>query len=212
MKNNLKNIFGLARFGAGAAVLGLLACASTLHAAVIVDNTGTPNFYVGGATYGQLFTMSGTSFNSLTLELYSASGGTANVSLYNVGSGLPTSLNTLLGTVTAGVGDGQLVSVTPFSVSGLTSGNQYAIVLSQSSSVRWDWNSTAATGFGATASSADSGATWSSYPSYVQMNLSAVTPVPEVPMTGMVMGFGALTVAMVSTRFRKIHSAGSSIG
>jgi len=222
MKNNLGMFCGLLRLGLGATVLVFCAFTPVSRADVIVNNMGDArfsNYDSSSAEIAQVFTMSGTSGNlsSLTLSLDSTLGGTANVYLFTTSSGAPTGAATILGTVTAGTsGNRQSISVSSLNGVTLTAGSSYAIALAQNSTVRWD--NTLTTGSGGTGSlgaiytSGNSGATWAfnSGVVFMQMNLQ-ITPVPEVPMTGAVMGFGVLAIAVGGTLRRKLKPAVSSI-
>jgi hypothetical protein len=219
MKKNF-GMFSLApRWGVGAILLALCAFTPVSRADVIVDNTGATTFStVFGGTgdkIAQVFTMSGTSGNisSLTLLLDSTTAGTytLNVDLYATSGGAPTGLATFLGTVTASTtGDSQFISVSSLT-SGvtLTPGTQYAVALEQNGVLQWDYTSTS--GVGPIYYTIGAGS-WTAYGSSgnMQMNLQT-TPVPEVPMTGAVMGFGALAIAVGGTLRRKLHPAVSSI-
>jgi hypothetical protein len=220
MKKNLGMFILAPRFGVGAVLLALCAFTPLSRADVIVDNTGATT---GGTVFGssgnqiaQVFTMSGTSGNisSLALLLDSTTAGTytLNVDLYATLLGAPTGLATFLGTVTASTtGDRQLIGVSSLT-SGvtLTPGTQYAVALEQNGVLRWDY--TATPGVGPVYYSSDAGSSWTAYGASgnMQMNLQT-TPVPEVPMTGAVMGFGVLAIAVGSTLRRKTRPAVSSI-
>ena len=220
MKKNFGMFILAPRWGVGAVLLALCAFTPVSRADVIVDNTGatTLSTVFGGPGHqiAQVFTMSGTSGNisSLALLLDSTTAGTytLNVDLYATSSGAPTGLATFLGTVTASTtGDRQLIGVSSLT-SGvtLTPGTQYAVALEQNGNLQWDYTSTS--GVGPIYYSLDAGSTWTVYgsPGNMQMNLQT-TPVPEVPVTGVVMGFGALAIAVGGTLRRKLHPAVSSI-
>ena len=225
MKKNFGMFILAPRWGVGAVLLALCAFTPVSRADVIVDNTGAVSQFVSGSSFAQVFTMSGTSGNlsSLTLNLdVVGSGGSAQIDLYNVSAGAPTTLATALGTV-SGTGGGNLVlaNVTLGSNPLLTAGSSYAIVLdypaSPNGSLAWNYESGHASGgdgsLGSIYLSANSGATWGVYgirADSMQMNLQT-TPVPEVPMTGVVMGFGALAIALGHTLRRKLSTAVSSI-
>jgi hypothetical protein len=220
MKKNLGMTFGLSRWGVGAVLLALCAFTSASRADVIVDNTGNahnPGDFVVGQPFGEVFTMSGTSGNlsSLTLVFDSSSTGSADVQVYNTSGGAPSTSLYDLGNITL---SGNTLTTANFGSSDLlTAGVEYAIVL-QSSSMAWDYtlDSTGSTGPGG----AGSGLAYNFYASewnqltpgnnYFQMNL-LTTPVPEIPITGTLMGFGALAIAFGCTLRRKLHSAVSSI-
>jgi hypothetical protein len=220
MKKNL-GIFNLAsRCSVGAVLLAFCAFAPVSRADVIVDNTSattlTTIFGSTGQQVAQVFTMSGTSGNisSLALLLDSTTAGTytLNVDLYATSSGAPTGLATFLGTVTASTtGDRQLISVSSLT-SGvtLTPGTQYAVALEQNGVLQWDY--TATSGVGPIYYSLNAGSSWTAYGASgnMQMNLQT-TPVPEVPVTGVVMGFGALAIALGHTLRRKLRPSVSSI-
>ena len=219
MKKNLGMFFGLSRCGAGAILLGLCAFTPVSRAAVIVNNTGNPSTTLSGATVAQVFTMSGTSGNlsSLALTLDINSAGTAAVDLFNVdGGGAPTTLAAVLGSVTTtSAGNPVTVAVNLTSNPLFTAGGSYAIALAYpaipSASLSWDYTTTAGSGgtgsLGGLYYSFNSGSTWTAYGGgALQMNLQT-TPVPEVPMTGVVMGFGALAIALG----RKLRLAVSNI-
>jgi hypothetical protein len=219
MKKNFGMFILAPRWGVGAVLLALCAFTPVSRADVIVDNTGaataTTVFGGTGDQIAQVFTMSGTSGNisSLTLLLDSTTAGThtLNVDLYNVSSGVPTGLATFLGTVTANTtGDRRFISVSSLA-SGvtLTPGTQYAVALEQNGVLQWDYTSTS--GVGPIYYTIGAGP-WTAYGSSgnMQMNLQT-TPVPEVPVTGVVMGFGALAIAVGGTLRRKLHPAVSSI-
>jgi len=210
--------FGLSRCGVGAVLLGFCAFASVTSAEVVIGNTGDPSTTLSGATVAQVFTMSGTSGNlsSLTLTLDINSAGTAAVDLFNVSAGAPITLAAVIGSVTTtSAGEPVTVAVNLTSNPLFTAGGSYAIALaypaSPSASLAWDYTTTAGSGgtgsLGGIYYSYNSGSTWTLYAGgAMQMNLQT-TPVPEVPMTGVVMGFGALAIALG----RKFRTAVSSI-
>lgn len=198
--------------------LGVLLFAPMLHAGVaIVNNTGFTRDGGFGApsgsdttpALGEVFTTtSATSIGSLTLSLHFTGTPSASVYLYDTASGKPTGTGTLLGTVSSssstiiGLNNALLASTT------------YAIVLSDNSgsgSLSWDYISpSTSSGSGGTAVSplgggfVYSGGTWSSGGSLnFQMD---VEPVPEVPTTGVFMGFGVLAIAMGNILRRKLGS------
>jgi hypothetical protein len=226
MKSNLGTFFGLSCWCMGAVVLALCAFTPASRADVIVNNTGTPfASFNGNVQYAQAFTMPGTIgdpsslISSLALELNVSVIGSENVYLYSVnGSHVPTGTGTLLGTVNPGsTGDGLVTPVIslPGNIS-LAAGTSYAIALNTSGTIAWDVSSSSTSGGTGTLlgnyNSLNNGSTWSTGPGgfYLQMDLNA-TPVPEVPMTGMVMGFGVLAVAVGGTLRRKLRPAVSSI-
>ena len=129
---------------------------------------------------------------------------------------MPNSLITSLGTVSGGTtGDGQLIAVSSLVNQALTANTEYAIVMQTSTgTVSWDNTPSAASGGTGTLGLAYfyNGNSWGTVPdnNYFQMNLQT-TPVPEVPMTGVVMGFGALAIAVGHTLRRKFRPAVSNI-
>ena len=222
MKQNLGTYFLTPRRVAGAVMLALFAFIPVSQAQdVIVNNTGASVLSVSGTPFAQVFTMSGTSgtISSLTLELNSTGGGTATVSLYSVSSGTPTSLLYNLGTVTAGTsGNNQLIAVSSLNNVSLSAGTQYAIAMQYPSSGSIGWDAVTSTASGGDAPSLggqylEIGSVWFLYNqnNSFQMDLQT-TPVPEVPVTGAVMGFGALAIALGHTLRRKLGAAVSSIG
>jgi len=230
MKKNLVAFFGLSRWGVGAVALTLCAFAPASRADVTVINNladihdgGVLTAVDGGTSYAQTFNAgSSGNISSLTLSLGSSSG-TMNVYLYDAGTapalsggGINLGTKTLLGSVAAGTGIVSLSS-NPF----LNTVDYYSIALvpaaSGSDSIAWNSTTTAGSGgagtsFYAVYSSANSGLTWAYdfQNPYLQMNLS-VSPVPEVPVTGVVMGFGALAIAVGGSLRRKMRPAVSSI-
>lgn len=215
MKKNLGMFFGLSRCGMGAVLLGLCAFTPVSRAAVVVNNTGGNSSYTGGVPLGEVFTMSGTSgdLTSLTLQLFSSAGGVAEVDLYSVILGAPSSELYVLGNVSPGTGNNQIVAVSSLNNVLLNANATYAIVLQAPSSGSMAWDAISGTVSGGTGPALggeyyQSGGVWySSNPSAsFQMNLQT-TAVPEVPMTGVVMGFGALAIALG----RKLRLAVSNI-
>jgi hypothetical protein len=224
MKKNLGMFFGLPSLGMGAALLALCAFTSVSRADVtIIDNLADStdlHALEAGNPLAQVFTVSADSGNisSLTLGLYiySVGGGgsaTATIDLYSATSGgapFGSALATL-GTVSTTSSGSQQLAVNPVDAYSLTAGT-YAIVL--------ETPTAGSIGLDATLQTSDSGGTatsplggiyyydgsWTSADSgfYGQMTLTAV---PEVPMTGMVMGFGVLAIALGHTLRRNLRSA-----
>jgi hypothetical protein len=209
MKNNLKNIFGLTSIGAAAAVLGFLACASTSHAAVILNNqTDTPvGPLAGGAAQEFVMTTVSGTLTSITLSLSGA--GIGNVFVYDTtgAGGSPGSSLYSLGTISAG--SSTISGLNDLLAGGVT----YAIVLNaNATALAWSYTSdstvvaTGGASLPATRFYTGSGPTFGGpFGDYGQMSIS-VTPVPEVPITGAVMGFGVLAVAMGTTLRRKLSA------
>jgi hypothetical protein len=212
MKKNLGMFFGLSRCGVGAVLLGLCAFTPVSRAGVVIDNLGDgSNGGINGAlAAAQVFTMSGSSgdINSLTLDLVASVGGSAEVDLYSVSGSAPGSLIADFGTVSVASSGNIAVSLISYPL--LSSGTSYAIVLQpSSSSTSWEYTTTASSGGSGSLGGLyyEVSGNWYQYTSgnYLQMSLST-TPVPEVPMTGMVMGFGALAIAL-GRRLRKAVSS-----
>jgi len=213
MKKNLGMFFGLPCCGAVAVLMGLCAFTPVSRADVAVNNEG---YSSGGGLNGanelaQEFTMSGTggSLSSLTLDLLITGGsGTAAVSVFNVnGSGVPTTLLAIVGTINVASSGDNAVSLISYPL--LTGSASYAIVLQPSAAATaWEYTATAGSGGSGSLGGAYfySGAWYQFGGNYLQMSLST-TPVPEVPMTGLVMGFGALAIALG----RKLRLAVSNI-
>lgn len=220
MKKNLGTFFGLPGLGAGVVAMALCAFIPASRADVaIINNLGDTHDggYIslndGGTAWAQTF-QAGSSGNidGLTLSLGTSSGSMA-VLLYAVndsGSG-PNGTGINLGTVAAATGIVTLNNLT----TPLTLGNYYAIALqpavSGSDSIAWNSTENPVSGGSGTTlyeiyKNSGSGWVYNSSTPYLQMNLE-VAPVPEVPMTGMVMGFGALAIVLG----RKLRLAVSNI-
>ena len=219
MKNNSGKFCGLSRRGVGAAVLAFCVFTPVLRADVVVDNIGTPvGTFGGNYRYAQVFTMSATggSISSLALELdVLATGSPANVYLYSVnGSGAPTGPGTLLGTVNPGsTGNGQSIVVGSLYSATLAAGVSYAIALNTSSAINWNFVTSSSSGGNGSLlksySSNDGGVSWNTGISlYSQMDLVTV---PEVSKTGLIMGFGALAIAVCGNLRRKFRPAVSGL-
>jgi len=187
---------------------------------VVMNNTGSgpsdPTFPTTGdssATVGyiaEIFTTgSGGTIDNLALQLDIVAGSSANV---YITANLTTF--TLLGTVSSGTTQNhQNISVN-FGANplySLSANTIYAIVLEPSGSgVGWDYTSSTATGGDATDGvsyeSTDGGVSWSPYVTGASMQLDMLAAVPEVPMTGAVMGFGALAIATGSVFRKKVYA------
>jgi hypothetical protein len=222
MKKNLGTVFGLPHLGMAAAFVAFCTFASGSLADVIVNNTGNPSTTLSGNTVAQVFTMGGTSgdLTSLTLTLNSVNlgGGSATVELYNTDGTAPTTSAGVLGTVTTFAAGNPVNTVV--SLSGnplLTAGGTYAIVLdypaTPPSSLSWDKTTTAGSGGDGSLGGLyidNGGGNWILFSgNFLQMDLQT-TPVPEVPVTGAVMGFGVLAIAIGHTLRRKLRLAVSS--
>ena len=231
MKKNL-GTFILAPSIRAAAVLLALCAFTTVSRADVINNL-PPGVATaisgngGGLPIAQVFTMSGSdsgTVSSLTLSLdfvVDNPSETVTVSLFNVSGGVPTSgSGTVLGTFDASSfssGSPQNITLTLSSNPALSAGASYAIALEVPSggSVNWNATSTSATGGTATSlggiygnTAADGSGTWTAtgYSGlvYAQMDLQ-ISSVPEVPLTGTVMGFGAVAIAVGLTLRRKLH-------
>jgi hypothetical protein len=223
MKKNSGLFFGLLCWKVGTVLLVLGAFTTVSRADVIVDNTGYGTSLGSGFAVAEVFsTGSGSgAISGLSLELDASSSGSAEVYLFD--SSLTTQLADL-GSVNAPVST-TLVGVTPGSGWGydLSSGSTYAIVLGTSasattaSSVVWNYST------GTPGQNSNGSATGSFIGPQIffgewtgngihdnQMSLQT-TPVPEVPITGIVMSFGALAIALGHTLRRKLRPTVSSI-
>lgn len=207
----------------GKRVVLLTLCGFTIvsHAQVIVfDNT---NGYTSqssaaapGDIYGQTFIMPDTNgyFSSLTLSLASGSSGTAEVDLYTYSVSFGMIFNSVLGTVD---GSG---SVNLSSNPTLLANAMYAVVLDSPSSGTFTWNATddapavGVAGFspGGSVYSADpTGDTgWNVFLSQslqIQASVAAAAPAiaPEISITSMFFGLGALFIVMDYILRRKIR-------
>jgi hypothetical protein len=209
MKNNLGTFVLASRRSAGAVLLALCAFAPISRADVIIDNTGqtTLGFVVTSFPQAQVFTMSGTSGNisSLTLLLNAGSAGTANVDLYSVSGSAPNSFISTIGTIDSAASGSVAVSLSGNPL--LSSSTSYAVVLEPGNGSSWNYTTTSANAGDGSVGSLYyfNGGTWNvEIGQYVQMNLQT-TPVPEIPITGAVMGFGALAIAFGRTLRRSFH-------
>jgi hypothetical protein len=220
MKKNFWTVFSAPCVGAGVVLLALCAFTPSSHAAVILNNLPSAGFTSTGSTsqgtsvyVGETFTMgaSGDTLGSVTLSLNFTASDSAHVYFYNTtfsgGIYTPTGAGTLLGTV----------SDTSATISGLNislvAGTTYAIALgpqanSGSADMAWNNISTSGTVAGSEASPvgyfSGNGSIWGANNTgpYLQMQLD---PVPEVPLTGLCMGFGALAIAIGHTLRRKLR-------
>ena len=214
MKKNF-GMFGLPRWGVGATLLALCVFAPASRAALDIEvnnlAASTTGFATAGGFYGQEFTMDSSSGNLsiLTLKLASSGSGTADIYLYNVSGGVPTA--------GSGVIIGHVLTGTTFNLTGnptLNANASYAILVHDTGGdVRWNYTSDNHSGgagngglFPSSEVFGDGGSSWSFTPNnYFQMELG-VDVVPEVPMTGLVMGIGALAIAAGHTLRRKIKT------
>jgi hypothetical protein len=221
MKNNLGSFLWLSRLGAGAVAIALCAFAPGSRADVIVNNVGaganTGQAGIGSlgtsAALAQVFTMpTGISGDLTSLTFTLVGTGQAEVWLYGTSSGTPDS-----GVLAVDLGHVDLAGNTLSGLSGntLSASTSYAIVLSlNSGSLNWQYTDSQGT-VAPTASWGDSytgsGISWTDTTgfapptgSFYEMTVQAV---PEVPITGLVMGFGALAIGLGYTLRRKLCPA-----
>jgi hypothetical protein len=225
MKKNLVAFFGLSRWGVGAVALALCAFTPASRADVDLLNnlpgaggagtyTTQSSYVQGGGSLAQQFKVaSAANISSVTLSLVVSVADSASVYLYDVttGSGLPLGLTggTLLGSV----------NQSSFSITGLNvavnNSDTYAIILGPDVNGHMSWNATANSGntvAGATVNGGyyNNGLGWTAESGPVNFQME-ITAVPEVPMTGAVMGFGVLAVAVCGGLRRKLRPAVSSV-
>ena len=196
----------------GTLILAFCSFVPLSRASVIVDNTGGTSSVFPTFPLAQVFTMpSDTSGNvsALTLVLGSFTSGSAEVYIYATAGGSPANPYGAgqdlydLGSVTAGSG---VVTISDTSAL-LSSSSTYAIVMQPAGSSTWDY--TTSSGNSGSGSLGGffyfSGGIWNQNPSgnYLQMDLE-VSPVPEMPITGVVIGFGALAIGMGHALRRKL--------
>lgn len=229
MKENPGKLFSAPRIGVGMLALALCAFAPASHAGVVINDinsgdTGGSDSYNNtsnpgpSADYiGQVFTMDGSGgyLSSVTLALSGGSGTpTAHVYVYNTSSGAPTGSYLYdLGAISASANTLTIANPT---LDPLSASTTYAIVLDTSAdqSLAWAWRSTQFPASGGSGSLGNPywqqigawNATGSGYP--YQMNVQAV---PEVPMTGLLMGLGALGIAMGGILRGRLHRAFANI-
>lgn len=112
-----------------------------------------------------------------------------------------------LGTLAVGTGGVQLLTLSGASLTteNLAANTVYGIQITGTTSIGWDWTSSSATANGSSGSI--TGFAWGNssgnYSQGVGYTELAVSVVPEVPMTGMFMGLGALVVVVGHTLRRK---------
>jgi hypothetical protein len=211
MKKTLEVFLSAKSLGIAVALAVLFVSALGAQAVIVFDNTGgfsetsTAN-YPPPVTYGQSFIMTSGSgaIDGLTLLFGSGSSGSAEVDLYNFNGNVWSPVSTL-GTV-----DGSgVVNLTSNPI--LQGNSVYAIVLQVPSSGSLSWLGTTAlptTGFspGASMYSVNGGVNWNNYLSQsFQMQVSAMTAVPEVPITGVVMGLAVFAIGVGRATRRKHH-------
>jgi hypothetical protein len=203
------------RWEMGVAALALCAFIPLSRADLIINNLSDSQNAIltqGLDPIGQEFTTASSggtlTISSVTLALYNYASGpaSASIELYSTSSGLPSGAATLLGNFSVSAGH-QTVTLTPSAVQ-LYANTTYAIVLDNIPSTGFGLDATTTSGSGGSASFGDiyyNNGTWTkdAVDSGIynwRMDLQAV---PEVPMTGMVMGLGALVIALGHTLRRK---------
>lgn len=204
----------------GSILLTLCSLAPVSHASVIINNTG--NGFIssdgGGDTLAQVFQTPNYSGNisSLSLVMGLGAASSSEAFLYATSGGVPTGSGVDIGTVstTAGGSGFAAINVQNPAALALSANTIYAIVLQTESGSEWAESGTMAQtpgGDGVVGSGLYyNGSSWAveesietSSPLYFGMDLE-VSPVPEVPMTGVVMGFGALAIGLGQTLRRKL--------
>lgn len=230
MQKNLGMFFWVPRLGVGVVLLALFAFTSASRAGVIVDNI-TGNTFVNGTTaknyksQGFDATQSGP-ISSVSLELSFSVGTSGSMSVYLVtanSSGQPTEAYTAginLGTIYTSEGvDGTPSTYAVENLASsveLTAGDYYAIVIYgkdpslSGGNPSWMFLPPARddANFLGAYSSGD-GISFSIFNSAEERGLE-INEVPEVPMTGMMMGIGALCLAAGHTLRRKLCAAKSA--
>lgn len=216
MKKNLGTFVGFPCVAVGAIMLALCTFTTASRADVtIVGNTGdtTIGNTAPSLTFAQVFTMgSGGTISSLTLTL--GGSGSSHVYIYAASSGAPpTSSYNGSGNALFDLGSVSASSPTLTGLNDSLSAGTYAIVLAANGSA-WDItpSSSVVTQNGSSIGGLyyDSFGTWTtSGHDYAQMNLAS--SVPEVPMTGAIMGVGVLAIAGGRTLRRKLRPLVSSI-
>lgn len=210
MKMNLWTSLLPSHWGVAAVIIGLCAFTPASRGDVIVDNTGDASAgsdsAINAQMLGQLFTMPASGsvdISSLTLTL--AGSGSSEVYVYNTSGGTPTTQLYDLGSVSSST---PTITIGTPANDPLSASTTYAIVLGvSSSSLAWSFTSTTASGGTGTLGHAFwfATGTWSDVGSNpYQMNFQT-TAVPEVPVTGVVMGLGALAIAAGRTLRRSLR-------
>ena len=216
MKKNSGMFFGLPCWRVGAVLLVLCAFHQVSRADIIVDNTGYDSgSSPGAAQTAQVFTMGSSDGNisSLTLVFNTMhSTGSEDVQVWNATSGgPPTSSLYDLGNISFSGNAAITITIDPSSNPLLLSANgTYAIVIGATgpTGLQWDYSSNSGTPGG----TGQFGGGYLNFGDWIPtggnpfvMNLQT-SPVPEVPTTGAVMGFGALAIALGHTLRRKLRS------
>ena len=218
MRKYWTTFFWIPRLGIGAALLALFVFTSASHASVvIVNNLSNPLSGVSAPNYGfaqDFSTGTGSGLiSSVTLVLNIDTVNSVGVYIYNASADPtgPTGSGTLLGTITAtATGNHQQYTLSGPSLAtySFTAGSDYGIVIATSSSIQWNYDNpnTGFTGVGAFLDPYwyDSG--WHAGAGAFGLGVDVV---PEVPMTGMFMGIGALAIAAGHTLRRKLCPAKS---
>jgi len=223
MNKTLRTFVVLPRWGFGTALLALCACDPASRADVIVNNTANS---VGGHTTAnqglvQDFTPTvGGMLSSVTLSLYSTTGGSVEVYIYSgtpsgTSPGTPSISGVDLGSLSVGTSGVQLLTLLGLGSKGysLANGTVYGIQIAGTTSIGWDYTSSGATASGSGGSitgyawgNGGSGGNYTQGVGYTELAVNTISLVPEVPLTGWVMGFGALAIAARHALSRKIEA------
>jgi hypothetical protein len=210
MTKKMKGFRSGSGLNTGAAFLAVLGFAAVSHAGIIVGNLGATaagSYSPGSSGYvEEEFTPSqNTTLGSVTLNLNFSAAGSGTVDLYNITSGL-----TPVGTIGT-VSSSSSATAQNYTIGGLNfalvSGDKYGVALTSSSSaVSWNYtagNSTSPGSIGTFDAIFTGG--YGGSPGYdssnsLEMELNSV---PEVPMTGLAMGVGALAICGLDILRRK---------
>jgi hypothetical protein len=231
MRKHLTTFFWISRLGTGAAFLALFAFTAASRAGiVIVSNLITPIDSTSGHPYmSQEFgtTVSG-QINNITLDMHFTSAGSIVVSIYDMGTSStgapPSGTGYTLGTIT--VSGPSAPNGTDYYLNGsdglasysLAAGHYYDLVVHVPASAGWEYLTYASGNNSGTGGSfvspngaynSPNGVSWSNSGISTQEREMELDVVPEVPMTGMVMGIGALAIAAGHTLRRKLCAAQS---
>ncbi len=225
MKKNLGTFFGVPRLGLGAGLLVLFVSTSISRADIdIVNSLG--DTIAGEAAVStrpykaqDFSTTVGGQINSVILDLnFNAAavtaGSTLNVYIYNATGTGPTGIGFLLGTITASTSGANQYSLANLQAYSLTAGLDYAIAVDiaipGSPTVAWEYATTGSPNAGTGGNFLNAYNSTNGINNWVnasQQRLMAVTVVPE-PMTGAILGLGALAIA-ASRTLRRRKTAGS---
>ena len=216
----MKKTLNLTGLGVGAALVAFCAFTPALRADVVIVNNlaNTVGSHTGAAQeLVQDFTPTvGGQISSVTLQLDITTVGSIVVNLYS-GAASATSAGTLvgaLGTITATTtGDDQQFTLSggSLAIHSLASGTVYGIEIAGTTTIGSGLHHQRQTATGSSGSftghawgdGGSGGVTWTQGAAYTMMSVNVV---PEVPMTGMVMGFGALAIAAGHTLRRTIKA------